>query len=112
MVGPAPRSSCGRAHVNSGWSCRFICGAADRDTLRRQVAIEQDLVVELMGAHRDAFRLIGPLKRGEDKAWPSIAEDDRCYDDVQAIKAAGGKETRNRIGAAPDEYGADSEVGQ
>src|SRR3974390_1927196 len=65
-----------------------------------------------MGAHRDAFRLIGPLKRRQDKTWPSIAEDDGCYHDVQTIKAAGGKETRDRIGATLDEYAAHSAFGQ
>ena len=92
--------------INSRRSCRYF-RAADRHTLSRQVAVEQYLVVELMGAYRQAQSLIGPLDRGQDEACTSGgAKDDRCDHHMQTVEATGSEEAGYCVGPALDEDAA------
>ena len=80
--------------------------------LSRQIAVEQNFVVELMGVDRHAQGLIGALDRRQDEACAPGAENDRRDHHVQAVEAAGGEKPRNGIGAAFNQHAAHAAIGQ
>src|ERR1019366_10503014 len=111
MADPPTRRRRRRKIINPHRSCRYF-RAADWHALSRQVAVEQHLVVELMGAYRHAQGLIGSLDWGQDEACTPGAEDDWCDHHMQAIEAAGGEKTRHRVGPTLDQYTAQTACGQ
>jgi len=65
-----------------------------------------------MNAHRRAQRLIDPVDRIEQEAWPTAAEDDRRDHDMQPVEAARRHESRQRVGTALDEHAAQPQPGE
>jgi hypothetical protein len=57
--------------------------------LNRQIAVEQNLVVELVGADRHTECLIGALDRRQDETCAPGAEDDWRDHHVQTVETTG-----------------------
>ena len=65
-----------------------------------------------MDLHRHPQRLVHARDRRQGEAGDARAQDDRRHDDVQAVEAAGGQETRQGLRAAFDQHAAQAAPGE
>ena len=92
-------------------SCRLFCNA-DGDPLIGQVAIEQDIVLDLVHADLHPVGLIGPFERRQLDPGASRAQHDGRDVDMQPIETSRRDKTRHGIGTALNQHSAHPRTGQ
>src|SRR5438105_5883053 len=92
-------------------SCRFFCNA-DCDPLIRQVAIEQDIVLDLVHADRHPVGLIGPFERRQIDPRASRAQYDGRHVYMQSIETSCRDKARHSISTALNQNSAHPRGGQ
>jgi hypothetical protein len=86
-------------------SCRLFCNA-DCDPLIGQVAIEQNIVFDLVHADRHPMGLIGPFERRQFDPRPSCAQHDGRHVYMQSIETSCRDKARHGISAALNQNSA------
>src|SRR5262249_23591746 len=84
----------------------------NRRAVSAEIAVQEHIRPERMDAHRRAGGFADALQRRQRKTRSSRAENDRSDNDMEAIEAARGEETRHGFGAALHQNSAQSALRQ
>src|SRR5262249_7392289 len=111
LAGEAERASRSRRRDAARRSRRLLCDA-DGDPLIGEIAVEQDVVLDLMHANLHTAGLIGPVERRQLDPGTARAQHDGRDADMQPVETSRRDEARHRIGATLDQDPAHPRAGE
>src|SRR5467141_131904 len=88
-------------------SRRHLC-PPNRQPLSAEIAVEQHVTAETVGAHGRAHRLVDTRDRRQRETRSSAAHDEWRDQNMQAVETTGSEEPRNRIGPALEQDAAET----